>query len=49
VREEHWLRAFKNRVLRNISGYKRDELRGYWRRVHDEKLYDFYSHQILFG
>jgi hypothetical protein len=49
VREEQWLRAFKNRVMRNIFGHKRDELRGYWRRVHDEKLYDFYSHQILFG
>jgi hypothetical protein len=49
MREEHRLRAFKNRVLRNIFGHKRDELRRYREKMHDEKLYDFYSHKILFG
>jgi hypothetical protein len=49
VREEQWLRTFKNRVLMNIFGHRRDELRDYCRRVHDEKLYDFCSHQIFFG
>jgi hypothetical protein len=28
VREEHRLRAFHNRVLRRISGSKRDEITG---------------------
>jgi hypothetical protein len=40
LREEHSLRVFENRVLRKIFGPKRDGVRGEWRRLHDEKLYD---------
>jgi hypothetical protein len=32
LREEHRLRVFKNRVLRKISGLKRDEVMGSWRK-----------------
>lgn len=35
--EEHKLGLFLNRIL---SGPKRDELRGEWRRLHDEDLYE---------
>jgi hypothetical protein len=42
-REEHRLRVFENRVLRRISGRKRDEVTGEWRRLHNEELNDLYS------
>jgi hypothetical protein len=32
LREEHRLRVFENRVLRRISGPKRDEVTGEWRK-----------------
>jgi hypothetical protein len=41
--EEHGLRVFENRVLRRISGPKRDELTGGWRKLHNEKLQNLYS------
>jgi hypothetical protein len=41
--EEHRLKVFENRVLRKISGPKREEVTGEWRRLHNEELYDFYS------
>jgi hypothetical protein len=34
--------VFENRVLR-IFGPKRDEVRGQWRKLHNEKLNDLYS------
>jgi hypothetical protein len=43
LREEHRLRVFEIRVLRKISGRKRDKVRGEWRRLHNEELYDLYS------
>jgi hypothetical protein len=43
LREEHRLRVFENRVLRRIFGPKRDEVTGDWRKVHNEKLHNFYS------
>ena len=41
-REERRLRVFENRVLRRIFGPKRDEVRGEWRKLHNEKLNDLY-------
>jgi hypothetical protein len=43
LREEHRLRVFENRVLRKISGPKRDEVTGDWRKLHNEKLHNLYS------
>jgi hypothetical protein len=43
LREEHRLRLFENRVLRRISGSKRDEVTGGWRKLHNEQLRDLYS------
>jgi len=37
------LRMFQNRMLRRIFGSKRDEVRGEWRKLHNEELNDPYS------
>jgi hypothetical protein len=41
--EEHRLRVLKNRVLRKISGPKRDDVTAEWRRLHNQELYDLQS------
>jgi len=33
---------FRNRVLRRIFGSKKDEVRGEWRKLHNEELNDLY-------
>ena len=43
LREERRLRVFENRVLRRVSGPKRDEVAGEWRKLHNEELSDLYS------
>jgi hypothetical protein len=43
VREEHRLRVFDNWVLRRIFGPKRDEVKGEWRKLHNEELHILYS------
>jgi hypothetical protein len=35
--------VFDNRVLRRISGPKRDEVTGGWRKLHNEELHGLYS------
>jgi hypothetical protein len=35
--------VFENRVLRRISGPKRDEVTGDWRKLHNEELHNLYS------
>ena len=42
-REGRRLTVFENRVLGRLFGPKRDEVRGRWRRLHNEKLNDLYS------
>jgi hypothetical protein len=42
LREEHGLRVFENRVLRRISGPKKDEVTGEWRKLHSEELHILY-------
>jgi hypothetical protein len=34
---------FENRVLRRVCGLKRDEVRGGWRKLHNEELRNLYS------
>ena len=41
--EERKLRVFENRVLRRIFGPKRDEVKGEWRKLHNEELHNLYS------
>jgi len=43
LREERRLRELENRVLRRITGPKRDEVTGEWRKVHNQELNDLYS------
>jgi hypothetical protein len=43
LREEHRLRTSENRVLRRISGPKREEVAGGWSRLHNEELHNFYT------
>ena len=43
LREERRLRVFKNRVLRNIFGPKRDEVTGDWKKLHNVELTCMYS------
>jgi len=42
LREECRLRVFENRVLRRIFGPKRDEVIGWWWKLHYEELNDLY-------
>jgi hypothetical protein len=37
------VRLLQNKVLRKIFGPTRDEVRGEWRRLHTEELYDLTS------
>ena len=43
LREERRLRVFQNRVLRRISGPRKGEVTGEWRKLHNEELNDLYS------
>ena len=43
LREGHRLRVFENRVPRKMLVFKRDEVTGKWRRLHNGQLYDLYS------
>jgi hypothetical protein len=35
--------VFENRLLRRIFGSKRDEVRGDWRKLHNEELHNLFS------
>jgi hypothetical protein len=35
--------VFENRVLRRIFEPKRDEVKGEWRKLHNEELHNLYS------
>jgi len=43
LRKERRPRVFENRVLRRIFGLKRDEVKGGWRKLHNEELNDLCS------
>jgi hypothetical protein len=40
------LKVFENRVLRRMSGAKREEVAGGWRRLHDEDFITWTLHQL---
>jgi hypothetical protein len=42
VRVEHKLWLFKNKVLRKVSELKREDIKGYWRKLHNVELCDLY-------
>ncbi|KAJ4445744.1 hypothetical protein ANN_12429 [Periplaneta americana] len=43
LREEQRLRVFENKVLRKVSGAKRDAVTGEWRKLHNAELHALYS------
>jgi hypothetical protein len=43
LRDEHRLKVFENRVLRRISGPKRDEETGGWGKLHNKEQHNLYS------
>jgi hypothetical protein len=43
LREKRRLRVFENRVLRRVFWPKKDEVRGEWRKLHNEELNDLYA------
>jgi hypothetical protein len=43
LKDQHTVRAFKNRVLRIIIEPKRKKLTWGWRNMHNEELYKFYA------
>jgi hypothetical protein len=49
LREERRLKVFENRVLRRVFVFKRDEVTGEWRKLHNSELDDLYSYPILCG
>ena len=42
LREKRRLKVSENRVLERIFGPKRDEVKGEWRKLHNEELNDQY-------
>jgi hypothetical protein len=42
LREEHRLKVLQNRLLKKIFVSNWDEATGGWRKIHNEKLHDFY-------
>jgi hypothetical protein len=49
LREERKLRLFENMVLRRIFGPWREEVKGEWRRLHNEELNDLYTTEYCAG
>jgi hypothetical protein len=45
----HRVRVFENRVLRRIFGPNKDEVTGYWRKLHKEDLNDSVLTQYCSG
>jgi len=43
LREEGRLRVYENTVLGRIFGADREEVRGEWRKLHNEELNDLHS------
>ena len=43
LKEERKLRVCENGVKGRISGRKREQITGEWRKVHDKELNDLYS------
>jgi hypothetical protein len=49
LREDHIFKAFENRVLSRIFGFKREEMAESWRRLYEEQLHNLYTLKIFLG
>ena len=49
LHEERRLRVFENKMLRRISGPRRDEVTGDWRRLHNEEINVLYCSPNIVG
>ena len=49
LREERKLRVSENGELRRIVGLKRDEIRWWWGKLHNEEFHDLYSSSNIRG
>jgi hypothetical protein len=47
LREERRLRVIENRLLRKIRKPKREEVKGGWGKLYNEKLHNFTPHRVL--
>jgi hypothetical protein len=47
LREEHRLRVFENRLLKNKFRAQRDEVTGECRTLNNKELYNLYSSNII--
>jgi hypothetical protein len=47
--EAQRFRMFENWVLRTIFGPNSEKVAGYWRKLHNEELQNWYPQQIIFG
>jgi hypothetical protein len=47
LRDEHRLKVLKNRVLRKVSGTKREEVTRGSRKLHNGELHSVYSPKII--
>ena len=48
MREERRLRVFDSRVLRKISGSKRDEAKGEWKKLRNEEVNELYPSRNIY-
>jgi hypothetical protein len=48
LREEHTFWVFGKRMLRTTFGPKREEVTGWWRKLHNEDFINCALHQISF-
>ena len=49
LEEEHKPRVLEIRMLGNLFGPKREEVTGYWRKLHNEELHGVYLPDIFRG
>jgi hypothetical protein len=49
LREEHRLSVFEKRVLKRTCGPEREEVPGWWRKLHNEEFHDLYSSPSRIG
>ena len=46
---EHKLRVLENRMVGNVFGPKREDVREYWRKLHNEELHVVHFLPYIFG